>query len=90
MATDRRAMVSLTPKEHERIAAMRSRGDEVGAQRLLLAKIDGRKRGATWWLLVGWWWAPACWAGRVLLWLVVWPLGLWRSLRHGQRKAARR
>lgn len=49
-----------------------------------------KRRSAGWWLLVGWWWAPATWAGRVMLWLVAWPLGLWRSLRHSQRKAARR
>ncbi len=48
------------------------------------------RRGAAWWLTVGWWWAPACWAGRVTLWLFAWPLGLWRSIRHGQRKQARR
>jgi hypothetical protein len=48
------------------------------------------RRGAAWWLLVGWWWAPACWAGRVTLWVFAWPLGLWRSIRHGQRKQARR
>lgn len=45
-----------------------------------------RRRSTTWWLLIGWWWAPLCWAGRVLLWLVAWPLGLWRSLRHHARK----
>jgi hypothetical protein len=48
------------------------------------------RRGAAWWLLVGWWWAPCTWAGRVTLWLFAWPLGLWRSIRHGQRKQARR
>lgn len=26
------------------------------------------------------------WLGRVGLWLVFWPVGLWRSLRHGRRK----
>ena len=24
--------------------------------------------------------------GRIFLWLVFWPVGLWRSLRHSQRK----
>lgn len=33
---------------------------------------------------------PITFAGRVLLWIFAWPLGLWRSLRHGQKKDARR
>lgn len=37
-----------------------------------------------WWATVGWWWAPLAWSGRVLLWLVLWPAGLWRSWRHHQ------
>lgn len=45
-----------------------------------------RRGSLAWWLLVGWWWAPACWVGRVLLWLIFWPVGLWRSLRHGAKK----
>jgi hypothetical protein len=48
------------------------------------------RRGPIWWLIIGWWWAPACWLGRCLLWLVAWPLGLWRSIRHGQKASARR
>src|SRR4051812_11698543 len=31
--------------------------------------------GPLYWLLVGWWWGPAKWMGRVLLWLVLWPVG---------------
>lgn len=27
-----------------------------------------------------------CWIGRVALWLLFWPLGLWRSIKHSQRK----
>lgn len=42
--------------------------------------------GAAYWLLVGWYWRPLCWAGRVTLWLVFWPLGLWRSWRAGRRR----
>lgn len=49
-----------------------------------------RRGSAIWWLVIGWWWAPACWMGRVLLWLVAWPAGLWRSHRHAQRADARR
>lgn len=30
--------------------------------------------------------APFTWFGRVLLWLVFLPLGLWRSIHHGRRK----
>lgn len=46
--------------------------------------------GAVWWLCIGWWWAPAMWAGRVVWWLVFWPIGLWRSLRHSRRQGERR
>lgn len=93
METDRRAGVTFTPDQHAEIARRRAAGDDLGAQRLILEIIDGRgqrRPGLVWWLTVGWWWRPCCWAGRVLLWLVAWPLGLWRSLRHSQRKAARR
>lgn len=38
------------------------------------------------WLWVGWWWEPTKWSGRVTLWLLFWPLGLWRSIRHHQHK----
>jgi hypothetical protein len=30
------------------------------------------------------------WCGRVLLWFVFLPLGLWRSIRHGRRKSEQR
>ena len=40
--------------------------------------------GLAYWLLVGWWWGPVKWFGRVLLWLVLWPVGLWRSIVHGR------
>ena len=33
--------------------------------------------------------APFTWAGRVALWLLFWPVGLWRSIRHGRRKDQR-
>lgn len=37
-------------------------------------------------------WTATKWTGRVLLWFLFWPLGLWRSWRHGEdrrnRKAA--
>lgn len=42
--------------------------------------------GPMYWLLVGWWWAPAKWIGRVLLWLVLWPVGLWRSITNSRSK----
>jgi hypothetical protein len=45
-----------------------------------------RAHGAAYWILVGWWWGPAKWLGRVLLWLFFFPLGIWRSIRHSQRK----
>ena len=28
--------------------------------------------------------------GRITLWLVCWPLGLWRSLVHGQKRRQRK
>ncbi len=30
------------------------------------------------------------WLGRTVLWFVFLPLGLWRSLRHGRRKAIKK
>lgn len=42
------------------------------------------------WLLIGWWWNPLKWMGRVLLWLFAWPLGLWRSMRNNRVKTERR
>jgi len=40
--------------------------------------------GFIYWLLVGWWWGPTKWLGRVLLWVGFWPVGLWRSIVHGR------
>ena len=34
--------------------------------------------------------APLLWLGRVLLWFVLLPVGLWRSIHHGRRKSERR
>lgn len=34
-------------------------------------------------------WRFTKWLGRVTLWIVFWPFGLWRSIVHGQRKRAR-
>lgn len=34
--------------------------------------------------------APFTWFGRVLLWVVFLPLGLWRSIHHGRRKESDR
>ena len=31
-------------------------------------------------------WGFVKWLGRVSLWVVFLPLGLWRSIRHGRRK----
>jgi len=46
--------------------------------------------GKTYWCLIGWWWGPAAWAGRVALWLVLWPAGLWRSFVHHGKNRDRR
>jgi len=35
-------------------------------------------------------WGFVKWLGRVALWIVFLPLGLWRSVRHGRRKSERR
>lgn len=34
--------------------------------------------------------APFTWLGRVLLWLVFFPVGIWRSVHHGRKKTERR
>lgn len=34
--------------------------------------------------------APVMWAGRVMLWILLPPLGLWRSVRHGRKASERR
>jgi len=34
--------------------------------------------------------APIFWLGRVLLWVVFFPLGIWRSLVHHRKKGERR
>lgn len=41
--------------------------------------------GMAYWLLVGWYWAPAKWLGRVTLWVCFFPLGIWRSVTHGRK-----
>jgi len=38
------------------------------------------------WLWIGWWWGPTKFFGRVMLWLFMWPLGLWRSMAHSRAK----
>lgn len=35
-------------------------------------------------------WRLTKWFGRVTLWIVFWPFGLWRSIANSQRKTARR
>ncbi len=37
-----------------------------------------------------WMFAPFLWLGRVLLWFILLPVGIWRSIRHGRRKSERR
>lgn len=34
--------------------------------------------------------APLFWFGRVLLWVFLFPIGVWRSLRHHRKKGERR
>jgi hypothetical protein len=40
--------------------------------------------GLVYWTLIGWWWEPLCWAGRMLCYLIP-PLGVWRSARKGRK-----
>lgn len=42
--------------------------------------------GVGYWIAVGWWWSPAKYIGRVLLWLGFLPLGIWRSVANGRKK----
>lgn len=42
--------------------------------------------GPAYWAFVGWWLAPAKWLGRVLLWIVFFPVGAWRSIANHSRK----
>lgn len=42
--------------------------------------------GPVYWIFVGWWLAPMMWLGRVFLWLLAWPLGLWRSMARSRKK----
>lgn len=41
--------------------------------------------GGTYWLLIGWWWEPLAWLGRMSLWVLFLPVGIWRSVRKGRR-----
>lgn len=34
--------------------------------------------------------APVFWLGRVSLWVLFLPLGLWRSVRHGRKQSEKR
>lgn len=34
--------------------------------------------------------APFFWLGRITLWIVFFPIGIWRSLRHHRKKGERR
>ena len=34
--------------------------------------------------------APFLWLGRVTLWFLLLPIGLWRSIHHGRKKTERR
>lgn len=45
--------------------------------------------GTVYWLIVGWWWEPMCWVGRMMLWIFP-PLGIWRSGRKGRKNAEAR
>lgn len=42
--------------------------------------------GLLYWLTIGLFWSPLKWSVRVLLWLALWPLGLWRSMASSRAK----
>lgn len=42
--------------------------------------------GPAYWALVGWWWNPLKWLGRVALWVLFFPLGIWRSVVHSRKE----
>jgi hypothetical protein len=44
--------------------------------------------GIWYWLLFGWLWGVTKWFGRVMLWIFIWPVGLWRSIRHSNNRQA--
>lgn len=46
--------------------------------------------GPGYWLFVGWWLAPILWLGRVSLWVLFFPLGIWRSIAHSRAKSENR
>lgn len=42
--------------------------------------------GPWYWGLVGWWWEPMCWIGRMILWIPPFTIiGVWRSGRKGRK-----
>lgn len=45
-----------------------------------------RSHSLTYWLAIGWWWAPLKWLGRVSLWVLLLPVGIWRTAAHSRRK----
>jgi hypothetical protein len=46
---------------------------------------DRHAHGKGYWALIGWWWEPLAWLGRMLLWLTFFPAGIWRSLRKSRK-----
>jgi len=46
--------------------------------------------GWKYWVFIGWWWATIKWIFRVALWLLILPVGVWRSyVHHDNKKQAR-
>lgn len=41
--------------------------------------------GLGYWLVVGFWWEPLAWLGRMALWVLFFPVGAWRSMRKGRK-----
>ena len=52
-----------------------------------MKNVDYKK--IAYWVLLGWmiWILKICWValkftGRILLWILFWPIGMWRSITH--------
>lgn len=67
-----------------------SRKEEHMSQQPAYPRPARTAHGLGYWLFVGWWWGPTKWVGRVLLWFFLFPVGIWRSIRHSQKAEGRR
>ena len=81
----RRLRQLMTSAHPELTSELRARARAVHEEyvarfRLAPRRHQTRRHQALWWLLVGWWQAPASWSARTVLRLVCWPVALRRVL----------